>query len=123
MHHSIGPATGLADDGVWLLVYLGDTGKASRFDSSARGLKPWYTPPVTPWVIRDGTVEKLPSAFAEEYTQTPTVAWRAKSIGEIAGTVRTVGRNGTTAGKTAFVTIHEACHTVYTTHTLHNPML
>ena len=57
-------------------------------------------------------LEKLPSIFIREYAQTPTVAWRVKSSGEVAGTVRTVGRSGTTAGNITFVTVHEAGHMV-----------
>ena len=57
-------------------------------------------------------VERLPSVFAGEYSQTPTVAWRVKSSGKVAGTVRTVGGSGTTAGNITFVTVHEAGHMV-----------
>lgn len=55
-------------------------------------------------------VENLPSVFHKEYAQTPTLAWRIKSTGEVAGTVRAVGGDGTTAGNISFVTIHEAGH-------------
>ena len=57
-------------------------------------------------------MEKLPSVFSKEYSQTPTVAWMVKSTGKVAGTVRTVGGNGATAGNITFVTIHEAGHMV-----------
>ena len=57
-------------------------------------------------------VERFPSIFLNEYTQTPTRSWRVGSTGEVAGTVRTVGGDGTTAGNITFVTIHEAGHMV-----------
>ena len=57
-------------------------------------------------------VEQLPSVFHKGYTQTPTITWRAESTGEVVGTVRTIGGDGTTAGNITFVTIHEAGHMV-----------
>ena len=55
-------------------------------------------------------VERFPSIFHKEYAQAPTRSWRVGSTRGVAGTVRTVGGDGTTAGNITFVTIHEAGH-------------
>lgn len=92
MHYSAGLLTNLVDDGIRLLVYAGETDAACN----ALGQSRW--------------VEKFPSVFHREYSQTPTIAWRVRSTGEVAGSVRTVGGDGSTAGNITFVTIYEAGH-------------
>ena len=110
MHYSAGLLTQLVEDGIRLLVYAGDTGEIVT--------KRFYPPVLT---VVDGAcnvlgqsrwVKKFPSIFHEEYSLSPTAAWKVKSTGKVAGTVRTAGGDGSTAGNITFVTIHEAGHMV-----------
>lgn len=109
MYYSAGLLTDLVNDGIRLLVYAGDTGRplSSKFFYSrsqvpidaacnALGQSRW--------------VEKFSSFFHDEYAQAPTLSWRVN--GQVAGTVRTAGGDGTTAGNITLVTIHEAGHMV-----------
>jgi len=84
----------LVNDGVRLLVYAGNADMMCNFIGNER------------WV------EALDTKFHKEFTTAKTIPWITLEGGKIAGTVRSSGGGGFTAGNVSFVTVHEAGHMV-----------
>ena len=53
-------------------------------------------------------VEQLDTRFQKEFAAMEAAPWVTTESGILAGTVRTAGGNGETAGNVTFVTVHEA---------------
>ena len=53
-------------------------------------------------------VSKFDNIFHEEFASSQPTPWTVKDSGRVAGTVRTAGGNGHTAGNVTFLIIHEA---------------
>jgi cathepsin A (carboxypeptidase C) len=53
-------------------------------------------------------VSKFSNVFHEEFASAESIPWTIEHNGRIAGTVRTAGGNGHTAGNVTFLTVHEA---------------
>jgi cathepsin A (carboxypeptidase C) len=53
-------------------------------------------------------VSKFENVFHSEFASSEPAPWVVKGDRRIAGTVRTAGGNGHTAGNVTFVTVHEA---------------
>jgi len=84
----------LINDGIRLLVYAGNADMMCNYIGNER------------WV------EALEHDFHEEFAAARTEPWFTIESGELAGTVRTAGGNGNTAGNVTYVTVHEAGHMV-----------
>ena len=53
-------------------------------------------------------VSKFDNVFHEEFASSSPTPWVIKGSRRVAGTVRTAGGSGLTAGNVTFVTVHEA---------------
>ena len=53
-------------------------------------------------------VSKFDNVFHEEFASSEPTPWIIKNDRRIAGTVRTAGGDGFTAGNVTFLTVHEA---------------
>jgi cathepsin A (carboxypeptidase C) len=53
-------------------------------------------------------LEKLESVFREDFLAAKPIPWITEDSQEIAGTARSVGGDGFTAGNITFVVVHEA---------------
>jgi cathepsin A (carboxypeptidase C) len=53
-------------------------------------------------------VSKFDNVFHEEFASSKPIPWIPGNSGRTAGTVRTAGGNGFTAGNVTFLTVHEA---------------
>ena len=53
-------------------------------------------------------VSKFDNIFHEEFASTEPLPWITEQSGRVAGTVRTAGGGGSTAGNVTFITVHEA---------------
>ncbi|KAF9789593.1 serine carboxypeptidase [Thelephora terrestris] len=86
--------TGLVNEGVRLLVYAGTADAMCNFMGNER------------WV------SKFENIFHEEFLYAEPTPWIIKHSGRVAGTVRTVGGGGHTAGNVTFLAVDEAGHMV-----------
>ncbi|PCH36516.1 hypothetical protein WOLCODRAFT_28645 [Wolfiporia cocos MD-104 SS10] len=93
-HNSAKLLPELVEDGVRLLVYAGNADMMCNFIGNER------------WV------EQLDSRFQKEFAAKKPVPWVTTESGQLAGTVRSAGGNGYTAGNITFVAVHEAGHMV-----------
>jgi len=84
----------LINDGVKLLVYAGNADLICNYMGNER------------WV------SKLETKLSTEYSEAKTVPWVTLNSGLEAGTVRSAGGNGFTAGNITFVVVHAAGHMV-----------
>ncbi|KAJ7875369.1 Alpha/Beta hydrolase protein [Mycena olivaceomarginata] len=84
----------LVDDGVRLLIYAGNADMMCNYMGNERWL------------------EVLDSSFQDEYVTAQTIPWVTAGSGKLAGTVRSAGGKGFTAGNVTFVTVFEAGHMV-----------
>jgi len=57
-------------------------------------------------------LEKLDSVFQEEFLAVKSIPWVTEESQEVAGTVRTAGGHGFTAGNVTLVAVDEAGHMV-----------
>ena len=53
-------------------------------------------------------VSKFDNVFHDEFASSKPIPWITKGGARVAGTVRTAGGNGFTAGNVTFLTVHEA---------------
>ena len=53
-------------------------------------------------------VSKFDNVFHEEFASSKPIPWITRDGGRVAGTVRTAGGNGFTAGNITFLIVHEA---------------
>ncbi|KAF9041173.1 Alpha/Beta hydrolase protein [Rhodocollybia butyracea] len=90
MHNSALLLPPLVNDGVRLLVYAGNAGKFLDFFGNER------------WV------EQLETKFHSEFSTAESIPWVTIQDGVLAGTVRSAGGSGFTAGNVTFVTVHES---------------
>ncbi|EPS93871.1 hypothetical protein FOMPIDRAFT_1026396 [Fomitopsis schrenkii] len=93
-HNSAALLPALVEDGVRLLVYAGNADMMCNFIGNER------------WV------EQLETSFREEFAAMEAAPWVTSGTGVRAGTVRTGGGGGATAGNVTFVAVHEAGHMV-----------
>jgi cathepsin A (carboxypeptidase C) len=84
----------LVNDGVRLLVYAGNADMMCNYIGNER------------WV------EALESKFQDEFAAAESTSWVTRKQHKVAGTVRTAGGNGFTAGNVTFVTVFDAGHMV-----------
>jgi cathepsin A (carboxypeptidase C) len=84
----------LINDGVRLLVYAGNADMMCNFIGNER------------WV------EELDTKFHQEFSTAKSIPWITIEGGKLAGTVRSSGGGGFTAGNISFVTVFEAGHMV-----------
>jgi len=94
MHNSAILLPELINDGLRLLVYAGNADMMCNFIGNER------------WV------EQLETKFLKEFTESKPVPWVTFESGRTAGTVRSAGGGGFTAGNVTFVAVHEAGHMV-----------
>ena len=53
-------------------------------------------------------VSKFDNVFHDEFSSSEPIPWIVKGSKRVAGTVRTAGGYGSTAGNVTFVAVHEA---------------
>ncbi|KAJ6614660.1 carboxypeptidase C [Mycena sp. CBHHK59/15] len=94
MHNSAALLGELVDGGVRLLVYAGNADMMCNFIGNERWL------------------EVLESKFTGEFRAAKSVPWIAAGSGKLAGSVRSAGGKGFSAGNVTFVTVFEAGHMV-----------
>ncbi|KAF8913380.1 serine carboxypeptidase [Mucidula mucida] len=94
MHNSAILLPDLINDGVKLLVYAGNADMMCNYMGNER------------WV------EALDTQFTEEFLSATPDPWIIVETGEKAGTVRSAGGAGFTAGNVTFVNVHDAGHMV-----------
>ncbi|KAF7373347.1 Carboxypeptidase [Mycena sanguinolenta] len=93
-HNSAKLLTELVNGGVRLLIYAGNADMMCNYMGNERWL------------------EVLESAFQREYVVAEPIPWITTNSGKFAGTVRSAGGGGFTAGNITFVTVFEAGHMV-----------
>ncbi|KAF7345099.1 hypothetical protein MVEN_01673600 [Mycena venus] len=93
-HNSAKLLSELVDDGIRLLIYAGNADMVCDYMGNERWL------------------EALDSSFQGEFAAAKPVPWITTGDGKIAGTVRSAGGQGFTAGNITFVTVFEAGHMV-----------
>ncbi|OBZ78042.1 Carboxypeptidase Y A [Grifola frondosa] len=89
-HNSAKLLPELLEDGIRLLIYAGNADMMCNFMGNER------------WI------EQLDSEFNEEFSEASPLPWTTLATGRVAGTVRSAGGSGLTAGNVTFVTVHEA---------------
>ncbi|KIY63058.1 serine carboxypeptidase [Cylindrobasidium torrendii FP15055 ss-10] len=94
MHNSALLLPEIIEDGVKLLVYAGNADMMCNYMGNER------------WV------EALDTVFSEEFLSSPSEPWVTLKSGKVAGTVRSAGGQGFTAGNVTFVNVHDAGHMV-----------
>ena len=94
MHNSAALLPPLLEDGVRLLVYAGNADMMCNF------------------IGNEAWVEKLENKFHDEFAHTGAAPWLTLDSGRVAGTVRSAGGGGFTAGNVTFVQVYEAGHMV-----------
>ncbi|KAJ7608663.1 carboxypeptidase C [Roridomyces roridus] len=94
MHNSAALLTELVDGGIRLLIYAGNADMMCNFMGNERWL------------------DVLPSSFQSEFVDAKPIPWVTAGTGELAGSVRSAGGKGFTAGNVTFVTVYEAGHMV-----------
>lgn len=119
----------LVNDGVQLLVYTGNAGASNECSlSQVLCLRILFS---QIWCVissyasnsffihsslfsqgNERWVEALDTKFHKEFTTAKTIPWITLEGGKVAGTVRSSGGSGFTAGNVSFVTVHEAGHMV-----------
>ncbi|KAJ7072804.1 carboxypeptidase C [Mycena amicta] len=93
-HNHAEPLTELVDGGVRLLIYAGNADIMCNYIGNERWL------------------EVFESSFQSEYNAAKPIPWITASDGRLAGSVRSAGGKGFTAGNVTFVTVFEAGHMV-----------
>ncbi|KAJ7875366.1 Alpha/Beta hydrolase protein [Mycena olivaceomarginata] len=93
-HNSAKLLTELVNGGVRLLIYAGNADMMCNYMGNERWL------------------EVLDSSFQSEYVAAKTIPWVTAGSGKLAGTVRSAGGKGFSAGNVTFVTVFEAGHMV-----------
>ncbi|KAF8183771.1 carboxypeptidase C [Mycena galopus ATCC 62051] len=93
-HNSAALLTELVNGGVRLLIYAGNADMMCNYMGNERWL------------------EVLDSSFRSEYVNAAPIPWVTAGSGKLAGTVRSAGGQGFTAGNVTFVTVFEAGHMV-----------
>jgi len=94
MHNSAPLLTDLVNDGIRLLIYAGNADYMCNFIGNER------------WVA------DFDNKFHEEFVEAKPKPWTTLRGGKLAGSVRSAGGGGSTAGNVTFVTIYEAGHMV-----------
>jgi len=94
MHNSAALLPELVEDGVRLLVYAGNADMMCNYMGNER------------WV------EALEHRYHKEFVAADPKPWVTLESGRLAGTVRSAGGGGLTAGNVTFVTVYEAGHMV-----------
>lgn len=94
MHDSSLLLPDLINNGIRLLVYAGNADMMCNYIGNER------------WV------EAMQNDFQEEFVAATTEPWVTIESGRPAGSVRTAGSNGRTAGNVTFVTVYQAGHMV-----------
>ncbi|KIM82260.1 hypothetical protein PILCRDRAFT_820643 [Piloderma croceum F 1598] len=94
MHNTPLLLTDLINTGVRLLVYAGNADMMCNYIGNERWL------------------EELDTVFHKEFASAKTEPWITIESATEAGTVRSAGGSGKTAGNVTFVTVHEAGHMV-----------
>jgi cathepsin A (carboxypeptidase C) len=107
MRNSAPLLTDLVNEGIRLLVYAGNAGTllaAPRLlECADRVLDAMCN-----FMGNERWVSKFDNVFHEEFASSGAVPWVIKGSGRVAGTVRTAGGNGFTAGNVTFLTVHES---------------
>ncbi|KAJ7260949.1 carboxypeptidase C [Mycena haematopus] len=93
-HNSAKLLTELINGGVRLLIYAGNADMMCNYMGNERWL------------------EVLDSSFQNEYVAATSIPWVTAGSGKLAGTVRSAGGKGFTAGNVTFATVFEAGHMV-----------
>jgi len=93
-HNSAKLLTELVNGGVRLLIYAGNADMMCNYMGNERWL------------------EVLESSFQREYVDAKPIPWVTLGSGKLAGTVRSAGGGGFTAGNVTFATVFEAGHMV-----------
>ncbi|KAF7289387.1 Carboxypeptidase [Mycena indigotica] len=93
-HNSAELLTDLVNGGVRLLIYAGNADMMCNYLGNERWL------------------EVFDSKFQSEYKAAKPIPWITHSTGQLAGSVRSAGGKGITAGNVTFVTVFDAGHMV-----------
>ncbi|KAF7289385.1 Carboxypeptidase [Mycena indigotica] len=93
-HNSAELLTDLVNGGVRLLIYAGNADMMCNYLGNERWL------------------EVFDSKFQSEYKAAQPIPWITHSTGQLAGSVRSAGGKGHTAGNVTFVTVFDAGHMV-----------
>ena len=100
--------TDLVNEGVRLLVYAGNAGTRDRNFFDLLKCAHYEPDAMCNFMGNERWVSKFDNIFHEEFASALSVPWTVKHSGRTAGTVRTAGGSGSTAGNVTFITVHEA---------------
>jgi cathepsin A (carboxypeptidase C) len=100
--------TDLVNEGVRLLVYAGNAGMRPTVISFV-GVCTHHEPDaMCNFMGNERWVSKFDNVFHEEFASSKPTPWTIKHSDRVAGTVRTAGGNGHSAGNVTFVVVHES---------------
>ncbi|KAJ7079578.1 carboxypeptidase C [Mycena belliarum] len=94
VHNSAKLLSELIDGGIRLLIYAGNADAMCNFMGNERWL------------------DVLESSFQNEFVAAKPIPWVTLGTGKLAGTVRSAGNGGFSAGNISYVVVHEAGHMV-----------